>query len=127
MILLIRDALVYPPTWLASFRDLTLFVAVTFKCDILIESDNPDDIYPRLKRRGALDFVRDFVRPGTERGVHLDTETRFPPTVSVGKIVPENTIKILECLSDYIPPVRRELGANAYLAMNGIPLLTTGQ
>lgn len=124
MIVLVRDELLYPPTWLASFRDLTLCVSVLYKCDILIESDVPDNFYTWLKPKGMLDFVKDFVRPGSERGVHLDTEARFRPTVSVDRIVPENTVHILELLSDYIPPVKRELGANALLSLKGIPVIS---
>ena len=109
---------------LASFRDLTLCISVFYKCDILIESDVPDNFYSWLKRKGMLDFVADFVRPGSERGVHLDTEVRFRPTVTTDKIVPENTVHILELLSDYIPPVRRELGENALLSLKNIPVLS---
>ena len=123
MILLIRDMLVFPPTWLPSFRDLTLCISVLYKkCDILIESDAPDNIYPWLKPQGTLDFVKDFVPPGKEKGVHLDTEVRFRPTVCVDQIVPENTVHILELLSDYIPPTK-EVSKRDFLSLKGIPVL----
>ena len=99
MIVLIRDELVYPPTWLASFRDLTLYLSIFHKCDVLIESEKPDHFYPWLRERGALDYVKEFIRPGTEKGIHLDTETRFSPTLKVSCIVPENMMQILSGLS----------------------------
>ena len=103
MVVLIRDELVYPPTWLTSFRDLTLQLVVFHNCEVLIESEKPDDFYPWLKPRGMLDFVKDFVRPGTEKGIHLDTEVRFKPTFKVKYIVPENTLLIADCLGHSRP------------------------
>ena len=42
MTLIIRDQLVNPPTWFASFRDLTLYCNVFMKDDVVIESEDPD-------------------------------------------------------------------------------------
>lgn len=124
MIVIIRDTLIEPPTWLASFRDLTLCLNVLYKCDILIESEIPDNFYPWLKPKGMLDFVADFVRPGEEKGIRLDTEVRIPPTVKVSRIIPENTVHILELLSDYIPPVKKDIGKNGFLSIKGIPVIS---
>lgn len=95
MTLIIRDVLVNPPTWFASFRDLTLYCSVFLNDDILIESDDVDPYYHWLKPRGGLDFVEDFVRPGAEDGVHLDVEPNFPRSVITDRIAPENVHRLI--------------------------------
>ena len=90
MTLIIRDALVNPPTWFASFRDLTLFCTIMLRLDIVIESDEVDTYHRWIRRRGGMDFIRDFVRPGTEDGLRLDTVRVFPRTIVTDRIVPEN-------------------------------------
>lgn len=93
--LVIRDALVNPPTWFASFRDLTLFCTVMLRLDIVIESENADIYHRWIRRRGGMDFVRDFVRPGSEPGLRLDIERAFPRTIVTDRIVPENTHNLI--------------------------------
>jgi len=90
MTLIIRDALVNPPTWFASFRDLTLFCSIFLKIDIVIESEEVDTYYPWIRRRGGMDFIKDFVRPGSEHGLRLDVARVFPRTIVTDRIVPEN-------------------------------------
>lgn len=90
MTLIIRDILVNPPTWFLSFRDLTLYCHVFLKSDIVIESDDPDLYYRWIKLRGGMDFVEDFVRPGTEDGLRLDVEPNYPRSLIVDRISPEN-------------------------------------
>lgn len=95
MTLIIRDQLVNPPTWFASFRDLTLYCSIFFKDDIVIESEDPDPYYQWIKPRGGMDFVDDFVRPGSERGVHLDCEHNYPLSVVTDRIAPENVHRLI--------------------------------
>jgi len=38
-----------------------------------------------------MDFVDDFVRPGIEDGLRLDTEHVYNPSIVVDRIIPENT------------------------------------
>lgn len=95
MTLIIRDSLVNPPTWFASFRDLTLFCHVMLHLDTVIESEQFDIYYRWLKRRGGMDFVDDFVLPGAEDGLRLDTEHQYPRTIVTDRIVPENTHELL--------------------------------
>jgi hypothetical protein len=96
MTLIIRDSLVGPPTWFASFRDLTLFCNVMLRLETVIESEHVDLYYRWLKRRGGMDFVEDFVRPGAEDGVRLDVEPLFPRTIITDRIVPENTHTLIK-------------------------------
>lgn len=95
MTLIIRDALVNPPTWFASFRDLTLYCSVMLKLDVVIESDDIDIYHRWIRPRGGMDFVRDFVRPGSEPGLHLDTARVFPLTIVTDRIAPENTHRLI--------------------------------
>ena len=95
MTLIIRDQLVNPPTWFASFRDLTLYCAVFMKLDIVMESDDIDTYYRWVKARGGMDFVKEFVRPGSEDGVHLDIEHNYPRSVITDRIAPENVGQLI--------------------------------
>jgi hypothetical protein len=38
-----------------------------------------------------MDFIADFVQPGLEEGIRIDTELNFDPSIVVDRIVPENT------------------------------------
>lgn len=93
--LIIRDALVNPPTWFASFRDLTLFCTIMLGLDIVIESEEVDAYHRWIRRRGGMDFVQDFVRPGSESGLRLDTARVFPHTIVTDRIVPENAHELI--------------------------------
>ena len=95
MTLLIRDQLTCPPTWFASYRDLTLYCAIFLKFDIVLESENPDSYYRWIKPRGGMDFIEDIVRPGSERGVHLDITRQFPSTIITDRIAPENVHRLI--------------------------------
>lgn len=95
MTLIIRDLLVNPPTWFLSFRDLTLYCNVFMKADIVIESAEPDIYYRWIKPRGGMDFVQDFVRPGSEDGLRLDLEHNYPRSLVTDRIAPENVHRLI--------------------------------
>ena len=95
MTLLIRDQLTCPPTWFASYRDLTLYCAIFLKLDIVIESENPDPYYRWIKPRGGMDFIEDIIRPGSECGLHLDLRREFPRTIITDRIAPENVHRLI--------------------------------
>src|SRR5664279_1028079 len=95
MTLIIRDVLLNPPTWFSSFRDLTLYCHVFLRIDCVIAAEEADPYYRWIKRRGGMDFVEDFVRPGSERGLRLDVDHRRPPTVVTDRIAPENMQRLL--------------------------------
>jgi len=94
MILIVKDKLVNPPTWFASFRDLTLICSLRLHADIVIETEEADLYYRWLKPKGGMDFVDDFVLPGTESGLRLDTEHEYSPSIVTDRIIPENTPKL---------------------------------
>jgi hypothetical protein len=98
MTLVIRDQLVCPPTWFASFRDLTLYCHILLKLDIVIESDATDFYYHWIKPRGGMDFIRDFVRPGSEEGPRLDVACTKPRTVVTDRIAPENVHRLIAAI-----------------------------
>ena len=95
MSLIIRDQLVSPPTWFSSFRDLTLYCHIFLRAEIVIESEVPDCYWKWMRSRGGMDFVEDFVRPGSEDGVHLDIEPNYPRSVITDRIVPENVDRLI--------------------------------
>jgi hypothetical protein len=95
MSLIIRDQLVTPPTWFSSFRDLTLYCHCFLHAEIVIGSEDPDPYWKWIRARGGMDFVEDFVRPGTEEGVRLDVEPNFPRPVITDRIAPENVHRLI--------------------------------
>ena len=95
MTLLIRDQLTCPPTWFASYRDLTLYCAIFLHLDIVIESSDPDTYYRWIKPRGGMDFIEDIIRPGSEHGLHLDLRREFPRTIITDRIAPENVHRLI--------------------------------
>ncbi len=98
MTLIIRDQLVCPPTWFASYRDLTLYCHIFLKQDIVIESETADVYYRWIKPRGGMDFIEDIVRPGSEHGVHLDFAPHFPETIVTDRIAPENVHRLIAAI-----------------------------
>jgi hypothetical protein len=95
MPLIIRDQLLNPPTWFASFRDLTLYCNVFLHAEIVIESEVPDIYWKWMKPRGGMDFVEDFVRPGSEDGFRLDVEANYPRSIITDRIAPENVHRLI--------------------------------
>lgn len=95
MTLIIRDQLVNPPTWFSSFRDLTLHCHIFLRQDVVIESDDPDPYFRWMRPRGGMDFVEDFVRPGSEEGLRLDLEPNHPRSVVTDRIAPENVHRLI--------------------------------
>ena len=95
MTLIIRDQLVCPPTWFASYRDLTLYCHIFFKMDIVIESEAADIYYRWIKPRGGMDFIEDFVRPGSEEGPRLDLTRTTASTIVTDRIAPENVHRLI--------------------------------
>ena len=95
MTLIIRDQLVCPPTWFASYRDLTLYCHIFCKMDIVIESESADTYYRWIKPRGGMDFIEDFVRPGSEFGPRLDLTRSTARTVVTDRIAPENVHRLI--------------------------------
>lgn len=99
MNLIIRDELSAPPSWFASFRDLTLYCSIFLHIDIVVESDDVDLYYRWLKPKGGMDFVADFVRTGSERGLRIDTRVRRvgfeTATVVIPRISPENVHRLI--------------------------------
>ena len=95
MTLIIRDLLVNPPTWFLSFRDLTLYCHDFLESDIVIETEEPDIYYRWIKPKGGMDFIEDFVRPGTEKGLRLDVEHNYPRSLITDRIAPENVHSLI--------------------------------
>jgi len=95
MALIIRDQLVTPPTWFSSFRDLTLYCNIFLRAEVVIESDQPAMYWHWIRERGGMDFIEDFVRPGSEDGVHLDLDPNYPRSIITDRISPENVHRLI--------------------------------
>ncbi len=89
MALIISDKVISPPTTRSAFRDLTLYCDIFLKKPVVIESNDPDPFYRWLRPMGGMDFVQDFVRPGSEIGLRIDSKPA-PLTIVADRIVAEN-------------------------------------
>lgn len=100
ILIVIRGELTNPPSEPLVFRDLTLYQAVYFKDDIVIETNEPD-VYARwLRGYGCLDFIKDFVPIEREkRGLKIDFKYRGGVTVVADRIVAVNLWSILEAIA----------------------------
>ena len=76
MIVLIEAGLSEPPSSVSCFRDLTLYATIFLDADVLIECRQQNkDIYWRwLKKKCAMDFVKDILKYGEETGVKIRSE-----------------------------------------------------
>jgi hypothetical protein len=63
--------------------------------DIVIESEAADIYYRWIKPRGGMDFIEDFVRPGSEEGPRLDLTRTTASTIVTDRIAPENVHRLL--------------------------------
>lgn len=73
MNVIIDADLTNPPSEVAVFRDITMYCKVFCDYDVLLECMNEmrDMYWYWLKRRGAFDFVDDFVSINEERGISI--------------------------------------------------------
>jgi len=73
MNLIIDASLTEPPSEVAVFRDITLYSNVFLNHDILVEcvSDMKDMYWYWLKRKGAFDYVQDFIEHNQENGITI--------------------------------------------------------
>ena len=73
MNLIIDAGLTEPPSETSVFRDVTLYSSVFLEYDILLEcvNDMKDMYWYWLKRKGAFDYVEDFIEYGMEHGVTI--------------------------------------------------------
>jgi hypothetical protein len=63
--------------------------------DIVIESEAADLYYRWIKPKGGMDFIEDFVRPGSEEGTRLDVARAKPRTIATDRIAPENVHRLI--------------------------------
>lgn len=60
-----------PPSSISVFRDVTLYASVFLNSCVLVEcSQNDRDLYWYwLRKKGAFDYVKDFIEPNIESGL----------------------------------------------------------
>ncbi len=73
MIVLIEGSLSEPPSSVYCFRDLTLYANVFLDADVLVECDkeNIDLYWEWLRKRCAMDFIRDILGFGEQEGIRI--------------------------------------------------------
>ena len=73
MIVLIEAALSEPPSSVSCFRALTLYASIFLNADVLVEcrQQNKDLYWRWLKKRCAMDFVKDILRYGEQGGIKI--------------------------------------------------------
>jgi hypothetical protein len=89
-----------PPSEVCLFRDVTLFSNFFLKRDIVLEcpKEYRDYYYKWLKNMCAWDYVLDFVRPRSELGITIRTNSA---NISIEKIDYTNYSRIINDLQKY--------------------------
>lgn len=97
-VIIIKNHLIFPPSEISVFRDITLYTKIyTSRC-LIIEShpQHVDMCYNYLKSYGAFDYVDDIVHPGQETGVVVSDTS--PCTIKVRKLWTGNLSRVLNQL-----------------------------
>jgi hypothetical protein len=97
MLVIIDAKLCEPPSSVACFRDVTLYSNCFLNASVLVEcnKDLRDIYWLWLKRRGAFDFVEDFISPDREKGMLI----KQGGNISVDRIIESNLNFIVGRLS----------------------------
>lgn len=93
--LIINGHLMFPPSEVSCFRDITLYVNVFIKTPVLVQADpaHVDSCYHYMLQTGSFDFVDDIVQPSQETGVVLSDTP--PHDIRVRKIWAGNLDRIV--------------------------------
>lgn len=99
MPIIVDARLTEPPSWVQSFRDVSMYVSVFIKKDVLVEcNQSSKDIYHRwLKRYGALDFVEEII--STKEAVVGFRIGISRANLTIDRLVPENLNTVIQRLS----------------------------
>lgn len=94
----INGDLVFPPSEVMVFRDVTLFTSVFIQTDLIIEINEQykDTCYHYLKSVGAFDYVEDIVTPGESHGVLISD--MHPCNIKIRKFHAGNLNRIITAL-----------------------------
>lgn len=81
--LIINGDIVNPPSSITCFRELTLIAKEAIHLQVFIECQQKDFYFKYLKNFGAMDYIDDILLPGEEKGMRIDNELHFSPTIYV--------------------------------------------
>lgn len=87
-----------PPSEGLYFRFLTMMAQKDLNYTVVIEAEKSrvDYYYNFLKEKGWFDYVNDIIVPEwREEGVRIDTENKYPLTITTSYIRCENTPNLL--------------------------------
>ncbi len=103
--LIIKAAILEPPTSLECFRQLSFWVYYDYKRieDILIECTRSEiDLYYKYLKGypGALDHISQFITDDyKEPGIRLDSEFNLAPTIQAPYLNERNIYNVLRAIS----------------------------
>lgn len=113
--LIINGHLMFPPSEVSCFRDITLYAHVFVKIPVLVqvEPEHVDTCYHYMKHTGSYDYVQDIVLPNQEHGVMLsdkpphDIRARRIWAGNLNRLVTEiqNRLKYYRHSIDGLPPL----------------------
>lgn len=97
-LVIIDSDLVFPPSEVSVFRDVTLYSTIYTDATVLIQSEqqHKDACYHYLKSLGAFDYVDEIILPGDEHGVII---SKYPPyTIKARKLWAGNLNRLLNTI-----------------------------
>lgn len=113
--LIINGHLMFPPSEVSCFRDITLYAHVFVEIPVLVqvESEHVDSCYHYMKQTGSFDYVQDIVLPNQEHGVllsdipPLDIRARRIWAGNLNRLITElqERVKYNKCTTDGLPPL----------------------
>jgi hypothetical protein len=98
MNILLDGNLTFPPSEIMCVRDVTLYSTIWGQFSVLVEIEKiyTDQVWKRMKSRGAFDYVEDIVDVDEESGLRISDRKRS--NIRVSKICCENLNSILNRL-----------------------------
>lgn len=101
MNILLDGNLVFPPSEIMCVRDITLYSTIWGDYTVLVEIEKQytDQVWYRLKSKGAFDYVEDIVDVDQEHGLLISDRKRS--NIRVTKICCENLDQIISRLKRF--------------------------
>lgn len=98
MNILLDGNLIFPPSEIMCVRDVTLYSTIWGRFTVLVEIEKTytDQVWKRMKSRGAFDYVEDIVDVNEEHGLIISDRKRS--NIRVSKICCENLSSIIDRL-----------------------------
>lgn len=98
--LIINGNLIFPPSEVSCFRDITLYTHIYTNLPVLvqIESQHVDACYSYMRQTGSFDYVQDIITPDQETGMLLSDDA--PCDIRARKFWAGNMQRIVQQIRD---------------------------